>query len=232
MKLYLSSFLILFTFFATAQSPVREKISMDKNWKFHFGDASDTKNDFNYNINYNLAKAGSGRGCITPSYNDTPWRSLDLPHDWAVEQDFVNIKDEGLQDHGFKAVGGLFPKTSIGWYRKTFTIAPADSGNKFNIRFDGVFRNCTVYLNGHYLGSNVSGYSEFALDISDYINFGKKNVLVVRVDASQFEGWFYEGAGIYRHVWLEKYNPIHIAEYGTYVSSSVKNNIATVAVET
>ncbi len=217
---------------AIAQTPVREKISMDKNWRFHFGDAADTKNDFNYNINYNLSKAGSGGGCIAPNFNDSSWRTLDVPHDWAVEQDFVNIKNEGLQDHGFKAVGGLFPKTSIGWYRKTFTVAAADSGNKFNIHFDGVFRNCTVFLNGHYLGNNVSGYSEFNLDITDYISFHRKNVLVVRVDASQYEGWFYEGAGIYRHVWLEKFNPFHIAQYGTFVSSTIKDSTATVAVET
>ncbi len=211
---------------------VREKISMDRNWKFHFGDASDTRNDFDYNINYNLAKAGSARGSIARGFNDSSWRSLDLPHDWAVEQDFVNIKDEGLQDHGFKAVGGLFPKTSIGWYRKTFFVPAKDSGNKFNINFDGVFRNCVVFLNGHYLGSNVSGYSEFCLDVGDYIDFHKKNVLVVRVDASQYEGWFYEGSGIYRHVWLERFAPVHIAEYGTYISTTDKDSMATVSIET
>ncbi|MGG9961532.1 beta-galactosidase GalA [Ferruginibacter sp. SUN106] len=232
MKPLIFLLVLIFPFYLNAQTPVREKISMDKNWKFHFGDAADTKNDFNYNINYNLAKAGSGRGCIAPDFNDSAWRTLDVPHDWAVEQDFVNIKDEGLQDHGFKAVGGLFPKTSIGWYRKTFTVAAADSGNKFNIHFDGVFRNCKVFLNGHYLGNNESGYSEFLLDISDYVNFHKKNVLVVRVDASQYEGWFYEGAGIYRHVWLEKFNPFHVAQYGTFVTSTVKDSVATVAVET
>ena len=232
MKQLITFLLLVISSYSIAQSPVREKISMDKDWKFHFGDASDTKNDFNYNINYNLSKAGSGRGCIASDFNDASWRSLDVPHDWAVEQDFVNLKDEGLQDHGFRAVGGQFPKTSIGWYRKTFTVSAVDSGNKFNIQFDGVFRNYTVFLNGHYLGSNVSGYSEFALDITDYINFHKKNVLVVRVDASQYEGWFYEGAGIYRHVWLEKYNPLHIAEYGTFVSSTVKDSVATVAIET
>ena len=105
-----------------SQAPVRERLSMDKNWKFHFGDASDTQKDFDYNINYNLAKAGSARGAIAPDLNDKDWRTLDLPHDWAVEQDIVNMKNEGLQDHGFKAVGGLFPKTSIGWYRKDFLV--------------------------------------------------------------------------------------------------------------
>lgn len=218
--------------FIGIENLVREKISMDRNWKFYFGDASDTKNDFNYNINYNLSKAGAAKGCIAPGFNDSGWRTLDVPHDWAVEQDFVNIKDDGLQDHGFKAVGGLFPKTSIGWYRKSFFIDRGDSGNKFTIHFDGVFRNCKVYLNGHYLGNNESGYSEFTLDVTDYLSFRNKNVLVVRVDASQYEGWFYEGAGIYRHVWLEKFNALHVAEYGTFVSSTVKDTVATVSVET
>ncbi|MGC4101741.1 beta-galactosidase GalA [Ferruginibacter sp.] len=232
MKKIISIIILCFPLVLLAQKPVREKISLDKNWKFHFGDASDTKNDFNYNINYNLSKAGAGKGCIAANFNDSSWRTLDVPHDWAVEQDFVNMNDEGLQDHGFKAVGGQFPKSSIGWYRKSFNIAAADSGNKFNITFDGVFRNCKVYLNGHYLGNNESGYSGFTLDITDYINFHRRNVLVVRVDASQFEGWFYEGAGIYRHVWLEKFNPFHIANNGTFVSSTIKDNVATVAVET
>lgn len=229
-------FILLFVFTFPAlvfsQTPAREKLSMDRNWRFHFGDASDTRNDFDYNLNYNLSKAGSARGCIAPGFNDSTWHSLDLPHDWAVEQDFVNINNEGLQDHGFKQVGGLFPEKSIGWYRKTFFVSTNDSGNKFNIHFDGVFRNCKVYLNGHYLGNNESGYSEFCLEVSDYLNFHKKNVLVVRVDASQYEGWFYEGAGIYRHVWLEKFNPVHIAEYGTFIRTTNTDSLATVSVET
>jgi beta-galactosidase len=222
----------IFPVIVFAQAPVREKLSMDRNWKFHFGDASDTRNDFDYNLHYNLSKAGSGGGCIAAGFNDSSWRSLDIPHDWAVEQDFANIKNEGLQDHGFKAVGGLFPGSSIGWYRKSFLVAVKDSGNKFNIHFDGVFRNCKVYLNGHYLGNNESGYSEFCLEVSDYLNFHKKNVLVVRVDASQYEGWFYEGAGIYRHVWLEKFNRVHIAEYGTFIRTTHTDSTATVSVET
>ena len=232
MRLLLLMLAITGSFTTLAQGPVREKISMDKNWKFHFGDASDTRKDFNYNLNYNLSKAGSAKGCIDPFFDDVQWRQLDLPHDWAIEQNFVNIKNDGLQDHGFKAVGGLFPETSIGWYRKTFFVSAKDSGNDFQIHFDGVFRNCKVYLNGHYLGNNESGYSEFCMNIKDYLNFHKKNVLVVRVDASQYEGWFYEGAGIYRHVWLEKFNPVHIAEYGTYISTTQIDTTAIVSVET
>ena len=214
------------------ENPLRERSSMDRNWRFHFGDASDTRNDFDFYLNYNYSKAGEAGGCIAPGFKDTSWRLLDLPHDWAVEQDFVNQKNDALQDHGFKAVGGLFPKTSIGWYRRSFGVDAKDSGNRFNVHFDGVFRNCKVYLNGHYLGNNESGYSGFSLDITDYINFHNKNVLVVRVDASQYEGWFYEGAGIYRHVWMEKFDPVSIAEYGTFISSSVADTIATLSVET
>ena len=145
-------FAVVFSTTAFSQTPVREKLSMDRNWKFHFGDAADTKNDFNFYLNYNYSKAGAAGGCISPNYIDDSWRTLDLPHDWVVEQDFANIKDEALQDHGFKAVGALFPKASIGWYRKTFAVDAKDSGNKFNVHFDGVFRNCKVYLNGHFLG--------------------------------------------------------------------------------
>ena len=95
-----------------------------------------SKNDFNFYLNYNYSKAGAAGGCISPNYIDDSWRTLDLPHDWVVEQDFANIKDEALQDHGFKAVGALFPKASIGWYRKTFAVDAKDSGNKFNVHFD------------------------------------------------------------------------------------------------
>ena len=149
---------------------------------------------------------GPGRpeGAIKPDFDDRSWRTVNLPHDWAVELDFVNVNDENVRDHGFKPIGRQFPKTTIGWYRRSFTVPKSDEGKRLAVQFDGVFRDCTVWFNGHYLGRNLSGYSEFRYDLSDYIRFGQKNVLAVRVDASQYEGWFYEGAGIYRHIWLWK----------------------------
>ncbi len=90
-------------------------------------------------------------------------------------------------------------------------LQDADSGHRFQIQFDGIFRNANIWLNGFYVGNNISGYIGASYDITDYINYDRENVLVVRVDATQYEGWFYEGAGIYRHVWLNQYNNLHIA---------------------
>ncbi len=129
-------------------------------------------------------------------------------------------------------MGGLFPETSIGWYRKHFTVARADSGQRFQIQFDGIFRDANIWVNGFYLGNNKSGYVGVAYDITDYINFDRDNVIVVRADATQYEGWFYEGAGIYRHVWLNQYNNVHIASDGVFAYSNVQGNKAAVTVET
>ena len=95
---------------------------------------------------------------LIPGSKTADWRKLDLPHDWAVEFPFANVKNDDLMSHGYKPVGGLFPETSIGWYRKHFTIARSDSGHRFQIQFDGIFRNANIWLNGFYLGNNISGY--------------------------------------------------------------------------
>jgi beta-galactosidase len=215
-----------------AQNTLHTKTLLDKNWKFHFGDASDPKKDFDYGLSANFAKAGETYGAITPKFNDSSWRKLDLPHDWAVELPFVETKEVVIRDHGYKPVGANYPATSIGWYRKNFTVSSSDSGNVFELSFDGVFRDAEVWLNGHYLGNNKSGYSGFSFNITDYLHFRNNNLIVVRVNATQSEGWFYEGAGIYRHVWLEKFDPIHIARYGTYINSTVNNKLASVNIET
>jgi len=135
---------------------------------------------------------------------------------------FVNVNNFDVMAHGYKPVGGLFPETSIGWYRKHFTIARADSGYRYQLQFDGIFRDANIWVNGFYVGNNKSGYIGASYDITDYINFDRDNVVVVRADASQYEGWFYEGAGIYRHVWLNKYNNIHLSDNGTFAYSYIR----------
>jgi beta-galactosidase len=169
---------------------------------------------------------------VTPAFDDHDWRDVDLPHDWAVEQEFARVDDDDVKSHGYKPVGRLFPATSVGWYRRAFTVGREEEGKRFAVKFDGVFRDCTVWLNGHYIGRNLSGYSDFSFDLTDYLRFDRKNVLVVRADASQYEGWFYEGAGIYRHVWLLAYDPLHIPEYGVFVHTEQAQHSATVTVET
>jgi beta-galactosidase len=207
-RLFIFTLLILPTL--TFAQP-RKKINFDDDWRFHFGHAADPVKDFNYGLSAIFSKSGkTDNTALGLQFNDSGWRKLNLPHDWAVELPFVNHKDFDVMAHGYKPVGGRFPETSIGWYRKKFSLPVADSAKRYAIEFDGVFRNAEVWLNGIYLGRNQSGYVGVRYDITDYINFGRNNILVVRVDASQYEGWFYEGAGIYRHVWLHTYNNVHI----------------------
>ncbi len=237
-RIYLSitffSVLLLFSVGVVAQNGMlRRHINLDDDWRFHFGHAADPAKDFNYSIATIFSKSGGAAGtAIDPRFKDSGWRKLDLPHDWAVELPFVNSPNFDVMAHGYKPVGGLFPETSIGWYRKQFTVAKGDSGQRFQLQFDGVFRDAGFWLNGFYLGNNKSGYVGAVYDVTDYMRYGKPNTLVVRVDATQYEGWFYEGAGIYRHVWLNQYQPVHITHDGIFTHSRVKGNEAIVTVET
>src|SRR5262249_34666077 len=181
-----------------------------------------------------FAKSGSvigGRGSVTQAaFDDAAWTAIDLPHDWAIDLPFN--EDRGLNAHGAKPLGRAYPDTSIGWYRRTFDIPASDARRRIAIEFDGVFRDCIVILNGHFVGRNLSGYAPFRFDVTDLVTYGGKNALVVRVDATEYEGWFYEGAGIYRHVWLEKTAPLHVAPWGTFVTSEVNEQAAVLTLRT
>lgn len=204
---------------------------MDHDWRFAFGHPYDVKADFGTGTAYfsYLAKVGAGDGAAAAGFDDRAWRKLNLPHDWAVEQKF---SPDASFSHGFKAIGRAFPERSVGWYRKSFTIPTADIGKRLSIVFDGVFRNSIVWVNGHYLGTEQSGYNSFQYDITDVLNYGGNNVIAVRVDATMEEGWFYEGVGIYRHVWLTKTTPVHVAANGTFVTSQVQGVNAVVSIKT
>ena len=214
---------------APAPSP-RERLLLDFDWRFHLGHADDPAQDFGFGGGEMFSKAGRVFAPSRANFDDSAWQAIDLPHDWAVDLPFENARE--LIEFGSKPLGRSYPATSIGWYRKTFTLAGGDEGRRIAIDFDGVFRDCMVVLNGNLLGRNISGYAPFRFDVSDYLTFGGPNVLVVRVDATGREGWFYEGAGIYRHVWLEKTNPLHVAHWGSYVTSAVSGGRATITVVT
>ena len=152
-------------------------------------------------------------------YNDSHWRKLSLPHDWAIEGDFYAGNPSG-------AGGGALPG-GVGWYRKTFSIPLTPSqngGTSCFIEFDGVYMNSTVYVNGQKVGFRPYGYSSFEYDITDYLKKGE-NVIAVRVDNSdQPNSRWYSGCGIYRHVWLTQTEHTHVAHWGTYVTSSLSKN--------
>ncbi len=200
-------------FAADALSP-RERLLMDFGWKFHLGNE--------WGIARNLAKAGTGSGPASMSFSDASWRTVNLPHDWAVELPFDKNADGS---HGFKPIGPGFPQNSVAWYRRSFELPKSDEGKRLWLEFDGVFRDCDVFVNGWHVGHHNSGYDSFRYDISDVAHYGGKNLIAVKVNASEFEGWFYEGAGIYRHVWLVKTSPLAIAPAGIFIYSKFSHNV-------
>ncbi len=147
-----------------------------------------------------------------PGFVDKSWRHVDLPHDYVVEGTFDRRADTSH---------GSLPTTPA-WYRKTFALPLSYKGKSVWIDFDGVYRDSTVWLNGHELGHHPSGYIGFRHDLNKFANFGGKNVLAVRVDPTKGEGWWYEGGGIYRHVWLNVANPVHVQPWGVYVRTGVR----------
>ena len=185
----------------TAQA--RERQCFDQNWRFLLGDSTQMAN---------------------LDYNDSWWRQLDVPHDWAIEGDFYVGNPSG-------AGGGALPG-GIGWYRKEFRIEKLELREKrFFIEFDGVYMNASVYVNGQLVGTRPYGYSSFEYDITPYVREGK-NVVAVRVDNSdQPNSRWYSGCGIYRHVWLTKTAETHVAHWGVYANASVAKGKGKLAIE-
>lgn len=190
----------------TAQA--RDRQCFDNNWRFHLGDS------------VQMSKV---------EYNDSWWRKLDVPHDWAIEGDFYTGNPSG-------AGGGALPG-GIGWYRKHFRIEELKNGKteglqsfhsstfQYFLEFDGVYMNSTVYVNGHKVGYRPYGYSSFEYDITPYLKEGE-NVVAVRVDNSdQPNSRWYSGCGIYRHVWLTKTDPIHVKHWGVHVETQADGKV-------
>ncbi len=150
---------------------------------------------------------------IHPAHDDQSWQHVDVPHDYLVEGTF-DPKADG--DHGFLPM-------DEGWYRKTFTIPAEARGRRLWLEFDGVYRNSRAWLNGKYLGKHPSGYTSFRYDVTAAAQPGATNLLAVHVDPNAFEGWWYEGGGIYRHVRLVAVDPVHIAPWGVFVKARVQD---------
>jgi beta-galactosidase len=200
---------------AAAESP-RERLSLDANWKFHLGDipldsfpGGEGVRLYGANITDSGGKAGHVWGAAARGFNDRNWREVNLPHDWAVEQAFdpKAEKQEGYRQRG------------IGWYRRTFKLDSADRGKNLELQFDGVATRCTVYFNGTEVAHNFCGYTSIYIDVTPMARYGNDiNTIAVQVDADDMEGWWYEGAGIYRHTWLVKRSPVHVVTDGVYAN--------------
>jgi beta-galactosidase len=210
----------------------RERLLLDFGWRFHFGDANDPAKDLGFGGERagNFQKTGNFLPAGNIAYDDGDWRSVDLPHDWAIELPFQN--DPALQNKGFYPLGRSYPATSVGWYRRVFELSAADANKRLTLEFDGSYRETMVVFNGFYIGRHSGGYDPFTFDVTDFANPGGRNVLLVRVDATSSDGWFYEGAGIYRHVWLVKTNPVHVKQWGTFVTAQVRAGEAGLSIRT
>ena len=205
-----------------AQS-VREAIRLDEGWKFAFGNASDPVKDFGCGTEYfnYLTKANSihNEGPYVMKFDDSAWQEVRVPHDWVTTLPYA---PEASHSHGYKTVGYKYPETSVGWYRKVVRIEKEDLGKQILLQFDGIFRDARVWFNGYYLGTEPSGYATQVYDVTEYVDYGGDNLICVRADATLEEGWFYEGAGIYRDAWLLKQGKVSVAPFGTFVYADIK----------
>lgn len=207
---------------------MRELMNFDKNWLFHKGDIK-----YEYPVDKGPVYAQSKTermtwGPASRHYNGMyenyltdnevcthSWINVTLPHDYIIEQ---------KPDKKYNCTLGYFEYTNA-WYRKEFYLTEEDKGKKLTIIFDGVATHATVYLNGCVIGRNFCGYNTFYFDISDFVKFGdEKNVLSVYVQTEEHEGWWYEGGGIYRHVWLLKTDTVSADIWGVYVCPQKKAN--------
>ena len=231
--------------FAQVNKLPRERTSFNENWLFQKNDPAGAEGVLSYAnikdwvraagneyvLTSNAEKSARPAGNLgenvsytTANYDDAAWRKLNLPHDWGIEGDFV--KD-------LEGETGKRPYAGIGWYRKHFTVSNDDKGKRIFIDFDGAMSYPTVWLNGKYVGGWTYGYSSFRLDLTPYLEFGKENVLSVRLENLPESSRWYPGAGIYRNVWLVKTAPIHVGHWGNYVTTpEISANSATVKFET
>ena len=220
---------------ASAQTGMRETVRLDEGWRFAYGHAADPVKNFGCGTEYfnYLTKANSihNEGPYAVKFNDSTWQEVMVPHDWVATLPYA---PEASHSHGYKTVGYKYPTTSVGWYRKTISIPKTDEGKRLTLRFDGIFRDARVWFNGFYMGSEPSGYATQEYDVTEYVNYGGDNLICVRADASLEEGWFYEGAGIYRDVWLEKTAAVSVAPFGTFVYAELRSpyTSATIYIET
>jgi beta-galactosidase len=189
--IFILLFLTGFSFKGNSQTDHHE-VLFDDGWKFQLGDV---------------------KGAEGSSFNDMSWRTLDLPHDWSIEGQIHPKNPTGV-------AGGYFP-AGIGWYRKTFKVPGEWKTKKISVYFEGVYMNSEVFVNGKSLGIYPYGYSSFSYDLTPYLDFDQENVIAVRVDnVQQPNSRWYSGSGIYRHVWMLVTDPVHVAQWGSAISTT------------
>ena len=172
----------------------------DNDWAFHLGGA---------------------QGAEQPGFDDSKWRKIDLPHDWSIED--LKGTNSPFKRDAISQVSGGFTTGGTAWYRKKFTVSPQDKGKKIYLQFDGIYMNADVWINGIHLGNHPYGYTGFMYDITDYIKYDGPNLIAVEVKNEGQNSRWYSGSGIYRHVWMKMMEPIHIKQWGTFITTPEVN---------
>ena len=190
-------------------------VVINNDWTFAMGNAASKELDYTHGTEYftyicKVQSSNHSHAPIMPEFDDSSWQKVSLPHDWAVD---LPYSPEASHSHGYKCIGWKYPENSVGWYRKHIEIPAEDRGKQFFIEFEGIYRDSEVFCNGFYLGGERSGYASSVYTLTPYLNYGGDNVIAVRCDASLEEGWYYEGAGIYRNVRLYKSGPVSMQHY-------------------
>lgn len=187
----------------------RSEILFDEGWKFFRGDSA---------------------GAESIRFDDSDWSTLDLPHDWSIED--IPGTDSPFNPDAVSEVSGGFTIGGIGWYRKSF-ILPEQITKRIVLQFDGIYMNPEIWINGVFLGSHPYGYTSFWFEITDHVKFGEPNVLTVKVRNEGANSRWYSGSGIYRHVWIKVLEPVHISQYGTSITTpDVNTDSARVTIKT
>lgn len=182
---------------------------MNRGWKFIEKDFSVLTSTKKHNDIYAFAKGGAAKGPAEAGFDDSMWQSVELPHDWVTGKDFT---EQGIPNQGYKERG-------CGWYRMKFALEQNDRDKQILLEFEGMSADAQIYVNGMLLKRSYSGYNSFSVDMTDMANFGEApNVIAIRIDASAWQGWWYEGAGIYRNVWLCKKSAVHLAYQGIWLN--------------
>lgn len=227
-----SSLLILLflscALFGQSAKPGRDRSSFNPGWLFQKGDPADAQGQLDYEkVKSQLLISGrrnvGAEHTVRPdetlgqnvayasrSFDDSSWRRLDLPHDWAIEGDFEQALPGDI---------GKRPFSGVAWYRKHFNIPATDKGRQIYIEFDGAMAYPEIWLNGKFVGGWAYGYASFRLDLTPFIEFGRENVIAVRLDNPPESSRWYPGSGIYRNVWLVKTSPVHVSQWGTYLTT-------------
>ncbi|CCW19264.1 Beta-galactosidase [Sphingobium indicum BiD32] len=182
------------------------RLLLDDGWRFHEGDI-DVPSPVGHHLTYLSVKAGNARGPAAIDWDDGDWPMVRLPHDWASAQPFVQTANVS---QGYRPRG-------IGWYRRTFRLDPVDRDKRLELHFGGIATQATIWINGSVVARNFSAYNAIIIDITPFARFGEEdNVVAIRVDANAMEGWWYEGAGLYRHAWLARRPAVSIATDGVH----------------